>query len=107
MLLHDAVLVPTGISTCGHMSRKRHMQLRAAALVAVAAAYVGIRQTVSAGEQLVAIYRKVGDVLDGATSRDPLHCLLQCARLPVVWQSVLDMYNDSRWRTRYPLPAAA
>ena len=64
MALYDLMLSPAGMAfTGGHLRVTHHHQaMRLAALVAVAAAYVGIRQTVTGGEQLVSIYRKVSSV---------------------------------------------
>lgn len=60
MLLFDLLLAPaSSAASKQHVSRAQHMALRAAALAAVTAAYVGIRQAVSGGQQLLSVFRKV------------------------------------------------
>lgn len=60
MLLYDLLLSPASTAaTEQHGSRSQHQCLRAAALAAAAAAYVGIRQAVTGGQQLLTVFRKV------------------------------------------------
>jgi hypothetical protein len=73
MVLYDVMISSAGTShTRGHGRVRTHLAVRSAALVMVAATYVGIRQTVTSGEQLVSIYRKVGVV------GELLHLLSSC-----------------------------
>jgi len=62
MLLFDLLLAPASTALGGQPVKRGEAGLqlgcRAAALTAVAAVYVGVRQAVTGGAQLVSIYRK-------------------------------------------------
>ena len=63
MLLYDLLLAPLNstpiVGQQQHGSNSVQMSWRAAALALTAAAYIGTRQAISGGKQLVSIYRKV------------------------------------------------
>ena len=78
MALYDLTTSPADMArTRGNVGVKNHQAMRVAALVAVAAAYVGIRQTVTGGEQLVSIYRKVGLLEYPTYLHKLMHAVLQ------------------------------
>lgn len=76
MALYDVMVSSAGTAhTRGYVRVSPQLAVRCAALVTVAAAYVGIRQTVTGGEQLVSIYRKVGFLLKSV-------CICQSSCMP-------------------------
>jgi hypothetical protein len=78
MALYDLMISSAGTAhSRGHGRVTTHLAVRVAALVTVAAAYVGIRQTVSGGEQLVSIFRKVGFAKGNLHLSMPMHAVLQ------------------------------
>lgn len=97
MLLYDLLLSQVGhearVQPCG---RSSHLAWRAAALAAVAAAYVGIRQAVTGGHQLVSVFRKVGVVHCVSPNFDKFDQKQGKTLLSAPFRSILPTRN--RWR---------